>query len=375
MIYILLLVPIIFAYFFYRMKYPYGYYLGSFGITILGMILIPVLTSKIATTDKEYWGGYVSQAFYEEDWNEYIHQTCTMTQSDGKGGTTTTYYDCSYVNYHPPQWYLKDSNGITISISQKEFNRLKNLFGNISFVELNRHYHSDDGDLYVTKYQGEYEKLVPVTTIHTYENRVQAANSVYKFETVSDRDKKALGLFDYPNIDGYDCSSILGAVYPETKSYLNRFNAINGAKKQLRVWLLVFRNKDVQSGLMQEQYWKGGNKNEFVICIGLDNENNFQWGHVFSWTPEKETLVLGRDILYSYEGKKIDLLECMKNMTSMLLEKFERKKFSEFQYLSIEPSPVLITTVLMILIAGHVGILILNPEAENKQARKSRYYY
>ena len=61
---------------------------------------------EIQETDTEYLGYYVSKVEYYEDWDEWVHQTCTRTWTDSKGNTHTETYDCSHSVYHPEYWQM-----------------------------------------------------------------------------------------------------------------------------------------------------------------------------------------------------------------------------------------------------------------------------
>jgi hypothetical protein len=83
-------------------------------------------------------------------------------------------------------------------------------------------------------------------------------------------------------------------------------NALLGRKHQIRVWVLLYRDQPRDISKRQEALWKGGNKNELVICVGLNKANEFQWAEVFSWTKREDLKVSVRD--YIQAQKKLDLV-------------------------------------------------------------------
>lgn len=347
------------------------------GVSLLLVLAFKLSVEKIGTNDTEYWGGWVTNSYYLEDWNEYVHQTCESTSTDANGNTTTTTYDCSYVDYHGPQWGIIDSNGINISISQEKYGQIKRTLGNESFQDMHRDYHTNDGDKYYCTFninKDPVNKVIPVTTIHNYENRVQAATSVYKFREVDEADKKKL--FNYPSItDYFYTSTILGGKYPEVQTKLNRFNAMYGAKKEVRVWLLLFRGGTEDLGVLQENYWKGGNKNEFVICLGLNQDNSFSWAYVFSWTPEKECVINTRNWLHeNLAGKQVgqkELLGFANWLEPELVKGFKRRDFEEFSYLTVEPPlwSVIMTFIVTLLVNVGISFWIVVNEFEDGKAQ------
>lgn len=46
-------------------------------IPILTGIFSKLLGDYVRTVDTEYWSGRIVKAEYYEEWNEYVHQTCT----------------------------------------------------------------------------------------------------------------------------------------------------------------------------------------------------------------------------------------------------------------------------------------------------------
>lgn len=76
-------------------------------------------------------------------------------------------------------------------------------------------------------------------------------------------------------------------------------------KHQVRVWVLLFNNLPRETGLLQEAYWVNGNKNELVICIGL-NEDKIMWSHIFSWTESQTIKIELRNFIYPSKKTKIN---------------------------------------------------------------------
>ena len=133
---------------------------------------MPNFTKINNTSDTEYQGYYVTNIRYYESWNEYIHKTCSRSRRVGKK-TVTTYYDCSYVKNHSEYFTKVLNNNSEIEISQKYYNYLKNLWNtHNSFVELNRNYHSKDGDMYECSWDNLVKNCQNVTFENIYENKI-----------------------------------------------------------------------------------------------------------------------------------------------------------------------------------------------------------
>lgn len=100
---------------------------------------------------------------------------------------------------------------------------------------------------------------------------------------------------------------------------------------------------------MQEAYWKGGNKNEVVLCIGLSSRTkDLQWAKAFSWTPNRTLLVeLRENIMNVKKFSGNSIYEVLKRD----LEGFQRKHFKEFNYVTVDPPTwATITTFIITII-------------------------
>jgi hypothetical protein len=124
--------------------------------------------------------------------------------------------------------------------------------------------------------------------------------------------------------------------------------------------LLVFNDETLDISHLQEAYWKGGNKNEFIVCVGK-KADKIDWVRVISWTENdmlKQTTE--REIR---EMDSFDAVKIAAYMGENVPSKFIRKEFADFSYLTIEPtmSAVIWTTVITIVLTiGMFIFIILN---------------
>jgi len=316
----------------------------------------------------EYWGGYVTSAAYFEDWDERVscrHPIpCRHPEysTDEKGRryqsgykhSNDGYYHLYDVDYHPEEWDLYTSLGDSYSISQSRYQGLVVQFGNKSFVDLHRSYHSKNGNKFVTKWGGEAEKLEPVTVTRSYENRVQASQSVFNFKEVNPMD---YGLYDHPPVQGLhqQCTFGPGAT-AEAEKKIQYMNATLGPARQVRLFALVFQNQPIQAAMEQEAYWKRGNKNEFVTCVGVDKDLAVQWSYVFSWTEVEDLKIEARNLVMGM--KTLDLGAYLDQVKPLIETKWQRKHFKDFNYLTVEPttSAVIWTFVITLVVTVGIGL-------------------
>ena len=321
----------------------------------------------------EYWGSAGTEARYYEDWNEYVHRTCTCC-CDEDGNNCTT-YDCSYVRYHSPYWQLHTSTQEVLRISEERYQQLRQRWGNERFTDLRRNYHTNDGDLYTAVWPGDSITLEPVTTIHSYENRVKAADaSIFHFRTVPPSMADSIGLFSYPAVQApYTQHALLGAEGPHADSAnkaLMHWNALLGPENEVKLFVLVFRNKPRTTGQWQEWHWKGGNMNELVICLGLDSADRVQWCHPISWGTDHR---LQADIRQHVETQDtLDILAFSRWLGPVVSKHFVRRDFKEFDYLTVEPSTGAVVTVYIITLLMTVFCCVF---AVQNEADPDRYQF
>jgi len=305
------------------------------------LVLIPAC--KIAgeatmTKDSERHGGWVVRIEDHERWNEWVHKTCSYTTGSGKN-KQTHYRDCSYVRNHPQYWVSIDSNGHETQISHSQYQELVRRFKKPqSFKDMHRHYHTIDGDIYYVDAPIDWPLMKPVVTEHSYENRVKVSLSTFNYKRITHADARHEGLFEYPEVSYLDDPIVLGSPIDQLAHDKWKYvNARHGRKHEIRLWVLLFKNKPRSIAFDQESYWQGGNKNEFVICLGLDGENVVDWMECFSWSPDGYA---GNDLMAlelqdRFEEKPLDLLALADDINKKIDQHWKRKSFKEFAYIRV----------------------------------------
>jgi hypothetical protein len=112
---------------------------------------------------------------------------------------------------------------------------------------------------------------------------------------------------------------------------------------------------------MQEAYWKGGNKNEFILCVGV-KDKYIQWTKVISWTDREQLKVrVARKV------KEMDTLS-MPNVINYVAgevrDGFVKKDFRQFDYLTVEPTETACIVALIISLLLTIGLMIFSVEDE-----------
>lgn len=310
----------------------------------ISLIIFIMQTAMVAYTtgDTEYLGFHTKKIVYYEAWDEKVscsHSYDCNCSTDSKGNKTcSTCYEHLYdVDYHPEHWVRVDNTGYEYEISKSTYNNLKERFATkTSFVELNRNFHSIDGNAYRTDWGGEPERSDIITKSHSYTNKIQASHSIFKFENIDEKTKKMWGLYDYPLVtSGYYQPVVLGnSVNQATDRKLQYINGYYGLMKQFRMYILFFKDKSMDVAFKQRSYWEGGNKNELLICIGMDKSGSFNWVKCFSWMDKPELEVEVQN--YFNKNKNLNLSEFADWLPNEIVRHWHRKQFKDFDYLQIE---------------------------------------
>lgn len=276
MIYLALLVPLVITFCFYLYKkheFTWWEFFIPIAATLVMIFISKLIIDYTSVHFDEYWGSSITAVYEEEPWNEWHHQTCSYTTSDGKGHTTTHYYDCSHQDDHGPEWYAVTNLDEKFGITEKMHDELVAQFKTKKTVIDSRNNHSsrsrcvssdgtkfegksvgDKSYIYQTVWSGDDNTRKAYVSVHSYVNKIKATDlSIFNIKVVKDEQADSLGLFKYPNYNGgglfsytqgLDYPTILGGnVSKQTQEKFKRLNGKFGVSNQLRLWILVFENK------------------------------------------------------------------------------------------------------------------------------------
>lgn len=363
-IYSLPFITSLFLLIFFKKYIVWWEYIALVGVSILFTLLLRACFIASLETDTEYLGSYITRITHYDEWDEWIHRTCTRTVHDGydKDGNEITHeeeYDCSYREYHPECWTYMTSGSKWehYFCNKREFDRAMAELGypKMVFRDMHRNYYRIDGDAQDYFYDGTVEHIRAYVESHTYKNKIIASKSLFRFEDISDNEADSLGLFRYPKIVDDDQDVVLGfkcgkAVHKKYK-YIN---SIYGAKKQFRIFVLVFRNKPIEISEKQKSYWQGGNKNEFVLCLGYNTKTGrIDWCNPFSWCDKPELEVATKR--YFREHPRMDLSKYPEWLEANL-KLWKRKEFKDFEYIKNEMTKGQSIGLLIIILLTNIGL-------------------
>ena len=62
---------------FFRKQVTWFEYIGLIVLSILFTLLVKAVFISINESDTEYWGSYITKIRHYDDWDEWVHRTCT----------------------------------------------------------------------------------------------------------------------------------------------------------------------------------------------------------------------------------------------------------------------------------------------------------
>jgi len=331
-----------------------------FAVCAIAIPIAKYTAQSVMTRDLEWWGNNTVRAVHDEPY-DYM-STCTRTVSCGKNCTTTQTYSC--VKRVSRACWLESSYGKGVRVSYSKYKELAGRWGGKEvFKDMNRSYHSYDGDRYTIPWDKSPVHAEPLVSEHTWTNKVQASSDVHNFREFTKEEAAEAGLYEYPEFwgGGYEMITILDKgkshVNTDHGKYWRYLNGKLGPIKKVRMWVVIFRGKSLETARMQENYWKGGNKNEFTFCIGVDKENQVQWGHVISWTERSKIKIEARN--YIAEMGKLDLMKLAKWAEKAIPAGFVKPDYEEkFDYLTVNPSGTAVGISWFVILLINIGVCV-----------------
>lgn len=318
-------------------------YLVALGSAELLLWLIRYIFNK--HTDTEFLSGYVTSVHHEFAWVERVERTVTERDSNGN---TYTRVRVDYV-HHPDAWYWKLNTGRTEHIYHATFESMCDRFG--TGLQFERVYHANcvsGGDGEFSEWDGDELNTQTVTYKHHYVNPLKNSHSIFKTRKITKAKAKELGLFRYPKIKGFDQEVVRSGEHFEWRqnfqdvlAAFQRLNAFCGCEHQIHVFVLLFDANLHSVDIVESQraYWDGGNKNEFVVCLGMDGPDKVEWCHSFSWMDYDAPALSVATRSYFIEHPILDLL-AFENWLRGNLDKWHRKEARDFKYLGVNLSNV-----------------------------------
>ena len=314
----------------------------GYALAAAGSMLILWISMSGVSRSKEYLGGYALEAVHLNPWTEKVvtHETYT-----DRNGRTQTRRRVSYV-HHPDEWYLTLNTGNREHVHYSVYEYYSGLWNTpVEYIHPYHHNCVSGGGGQLYEWDGIYENMATCTFRGSYKNYVKYSNSIFRHEDISDEEAKEHGLVDYPgfSISYIDIPAVLVSPkldikLPEgTQGLFQRINAFYGQSHQIHVFIILFDAAEgIGVALKQRAYWYGGNKNEFTVCLGIENGTDVRWCKAFSWcdAPALESATES----WFIENPVLNL-SAYESWLRDNLHMWKRKEFSDFKYLGVNLSP------------------------------------
>ena len=333
-----IITTVVFAVMFGQLIPLYCYATMLFGIPIL-LFLFGFVISRLTNRSTEYLGAYVTSITHYEAWNEIVLRTRQVEDGKDSNGMskyrTEVYYETVY---HPDEYDYVTNNGKCGNISEATFQHWRDMLQdqNPRFVEMYRDYYTINGNAWEYNWDRNTETMVPITLKQKYFNPLKYSNSIYKNKKIDKKTAEKHGLVEHPDIYGsfYQHCVIGDGRYPGWDLDVQRLNAKLGLNYQFRLFVIVFDATSKTQNVfdIQKAYWNNGNKNEFVLCVGINPKTKkLMWHNCFSWCKEPKLEAMVRNYLSTKET--FDCFELCTWMETVVPNNWNRRQFSEFKYL------------------------------------------
>lgn len=321
-------------------RFPSEYW-WAYLLTALVMELLLYLGIKRAGKSPEYLSGYAVSVEHHEAWTERV--IITETYTDGKGNTKTR-TRVTYV-YHPDKWLIAFNTARVEEINKGLYREIISTWdaSPIPIFPLHINCVSGGGG---QRYDWDSLREHAFTSTYKglYTNYIINSNSIFKSGVVTNETARELGLVDYPSFNGMESEAVLKSplldisITSEWERDIRLFNAFHGLANQIHVFVILFpANAGLQSALKQREFWRGGNKNEFTICLGIAEDLKVEWCKAFSWCdiPKMETALES----WYLEHRELDFVKLSNWLEENVSALWKRKEFKDFKYLGKKLSP------------------------------------
>lgn len=322
------------------------------------------------TDDVEYLSYYITDIKHDEAWNERVQVKKTRTYRDANGNTKTQTYTVWETREHPDVYEAGLNNNKNIDISRSMYNKIKKQW-NVQevFKDMHRNYYTKDGDRYTCTWDNNDNTMFFYNKEHHYTNKIKYSQSQFNYRDIDKDEALSLGLYEYPEINDDVQNPIIGYnkfISDNDIKSLQKLNCKYGFEKQINVFLCIYPNSNVAIAEDQCAYWQGGNKNELVICVGIDSiSNKVKWSHCFSWQDD-----ITMDVSIRNYINHMDTLN-VQGITTYIennLDKWKRKEFEDFNYISIDLSGTQTIWIwIVVFIVSLITCIIVNINDDTKK--------
>ena len=180
----------------------------------------------------------------------------------------------------------------------------------------------------------------PASIYHEYQNWVKAtSNSLFHNDAQYEEKYKAV-IPPYPLrlINGWTAVRIvpIGVKIDNLTDWntkLGKSLGILGPKKQMNAIVVIADSTKypVELSYAVRRVWQGFKKNDAVIFIGIDQQNNVVWSNVMSWSKNSQFDVEMRNKILEQQTFNFDAM--LTSLDQIGMQYYQRRSMKEFEYL------------------------------------------
>lgn len=369
-------------------KNPVEFTWREYPIQLFGGIIVTIgcfgsfLFYTSGLDDTEVWNGWVTVSEYYEEWEEEVTYPETHCTGSGDNQICTTVMK-TRIDYHPPYWQVRTSNGETVSISRNTYNKYVKRFGGHVEHNLSRinQVSIGDGDKYVATWNGEEKIMVATSVEHSYVNYLKASQSIGKFSGVSGPYQDFL--LSYPRVTGGNFGLIefnrvvsAGVDLPVAwktivDNELDKSLAYLGKQKELNVVVYTVPTTDKAFLHALEEHWVFGKKNDVVVVLGTPEFPKVSWAGVMVFHGNHELKVKLRDSILAMNDISDPKL-FSELLVNHFIEYFKRVPMEELEYLLHDIEMPFWALLIVWLLVG-TSIFVISFVLENNETRNWRF--
>lgn len=310
-------------------------------ISVVVLLVVVVLWRvwRLRRTTKEYLSGYAVNVQYHFPWVERLEHCVTVQDSNGYSSTHTEF------EYRPHQemWIMELNTERYVRISREAFEECVKVWGGEGhevYPEHPNRISGGGGRLYL--WNEVYEDSVTHTYLGDYVNHLRNSKPLFARPDIDAERAHDLGLIDYPAVDERYLESDVVLISPKlsgrvdisprAQRSIQLLNGHYGDSHEIHIFVLLFDADDTEAVAEQQKiYWQEGNKNEFVVCLGVDVEHDVplvRWCCPFSWSADMALSTATKEWFVSHPELNV---EEFAEWLRPNLDLWHRRQFSEFK--------------------------------------------
>jgi len=200
------------------------------------------------------------------------------------------------------------------------------------------------------------------TSKHYYENYIKASKgSLFKREAKYEE----ISVPAYPGTvsDYYKCNKIIAdnVVVSNLDNYQYQLSDLNGKlgpTKECNIIIVLVKKQSRNFYYALNQQWEGGNKNDIIIIISVDDSNTIEWSDIICLAESDLFRVKLRNQILDI--KTLDMSKILEVTKSNVLKYYQRKEMKNFEYLmsTVQPNGIQLLITLIINTIICLGLTI-----------------